>query len=368
MPNSWMHLRTQNPSYILPPELSASDPLGARDCGWVEQMRPLIREFTQPGGRVLDPFSGFGSTLVASGLEGRHAVGIEIEESRYRISRDRLKAIGMNQSTLLHGDSEVLAITLEPVDLVLTNLPYFGCGFESRSDGQLYQAGYYNTYLEKVRTTLIALKAALKPGGFLVIAVENIHLGGQFVPQAWDVAKLIMARFDFVEERIIVYDKPQGDAPFPLSNRAHEYVLIARHESQACDLDASLTITRALQKAFPETLVIGSFVRWLENPDVTPSDVDLLLPYDSDQTSRVVRWLESENFEITRWGAPVSAEAAGIASAEANYFRAQRLDSNGSRITIDLNFPASTELYASLASRTRWLNDLRCVAGYADLS
>lgn len=367
MANSWMHLHSRAAAYTLPSALAEADPFGARDCGWVEQMRPYIREFTKPGDRVLDPFAGFGSTLVAAALEGRRGVGIEIEENRHRLARERLDALGMERATLLLGDSEALAATLEPVDLVLTSMPYFGCGFESECDDQLYRAGNYGAYLEKVRTTFIALKTALRPGGYLIVAVENIRLGEQFIPQVWDVAKLMMARFDFVEDRIIVYDRPDDEAASPLSNRAHEYVLIARHGPKPCDLEASLVTARELQRAFPQILVIGSFARWLAGASVEPSDVDLLLPYDPELIDSVVRWLEADKFQVTRWGAPVSAGMAAVASGGAQYFRAERLDSDGSRVSVDVGFSASPAIYSDLAASACRVNGIRCVTDSVDL-
>ena len=94
MPNSWLHLQHQDPEFKLDDTLSMMDAFQARDCGWVEQMRPFIREFSAPEDLIVDPFAGFASTLIAAHLEGRRAVGIEIEENRFQIARQRIKNLG----------------------------------------------------------------------------------------------------------------------------------------------------------------------------------------------------------------------------------------------------------------------------------
>jgi site-specific DNA-methyltransferase (adenine-specific) len=58
----------------------------------VELMRALVRPVV-PGGLVLDPFAGSGSTGVAALLEGRRFLGIEREADYVRIARDRLAAL-----------------------------------------------------------------------------------------------------------------------------------------------------------------------------------------------------------------------------------------------------------------------------------
>lgn len=57
-------------------------------------MRWLVRLVTQPGGVVLDPFAGSGTTLEAAVLEGFNAIGIEREEIYLPLIMQRLRRIG----------------------------------------------------------------------------------------------------------------------------------------------------------------------------------------------------------------------------------------------------------------------------------
>ena len=56
----------------------------------VELMRWLVRLVTPPGGTVLDPFAGSGSTLIAATIEGRQSIGVEPEPDYLDIIRHRL--------------------------------------------------------------------------------------------------------------------------------------------------------------------------------------------------------------------------------------------------------------------------------------
>jgi DNA modification methylase len=56
----------------------------------VSILTPIIESFSKPGEIVLDPFSGSGSTAVASLLSGRRYIGIELEDRYCRQSRTRL--------------------------------------------------------------------------------------------------------------------------------------------------------------------------------------------------------------------------------------------------------------------------------------
>jgi hypothetical protein len=67
----------------------------------VDLMRWLIRLVTPPGGVLLEPFMGSGTTLVAAKLEGRRAVGIEINPEYCEIAKNRLrqKVLGFDIET-----------------------------------------------------------------------------------------------------------------------------------------------------------------------------------------------------------------------------------------------------------------------------
>jgi site-specific DNA-methyltransferase (adenine-specific) len=62
-------------------------------------LAPLIEPTTQPGGIVLDPFAGSGSTLIAARTAGRCVIGIEAEE-RYC----EAAALRLAQDVLDFGD------------------------------------------------------------------------------------------------------------------------------------------------------------------------------------------------------------------------------------------------------------------------
>jgi site-specific DNA-methyltransferase (adenine-specific) len=56
----------------------------------IDLMRYLIRLVNPPGGIVLDPFAGSGTTLLAARLEGAQSIGVELDENHCEIIARRL--------------------------------------------------------------------------------------------------------------------------------------------------------------------------------------------------------------------------------------------------------------------------------------
>lgn len=57
----------------------------------LELLNRIVLASTRPGDIVLDPFQGSGTTGIAAFKEGRHYIGIEVEEEYLRTSIKRLK-------------------------------------------------------------------------------------------------------------------------------------------------------------------------------------------------------------------------------------------------------------------------------------
>ena len=114
-------------------------------------MRPFVRRYSEPGERVLDPFAGLGTTLLAAALERRHGVGYEIDAERVALARERLQRHGVADVDLTPGSIAAAARDAAPdIDLILSNVPYFAAdgGFTNRPrPEQLYASSSYAEHL-----------------------------------------------------------------------------------------------------------------------------------------------------------------------------------------------------------------------------
>lgn len=79
---------------VLPGVLSYTQPQQAARVHQTQKPLDLMRQIvriTAPGGTILDPFAGSGTTLLAAALEGYSAVGIEVSDAYYNAASARLK-------------------------------------------------------------------------------------------------------------------------------------------------------------------------------------------------------------------------------------------------------------------------------------
>jgi SOS regulatory protein LexA len=95
----------------------------------------LVKFFTKKGQRVLDPFSGVGSTLKACAVNGREGIGIELVKKYVDLTKERLEkevgndlfgSINKNQKTVF-GDSlkKIKEFEDDYFDFIVTSPPYW---------------------------------------------------------------------------------------------------------------------------------------------------------------------------------------------------------------------------------------------------
>ncbi|QSI32495.1 SAM-dependent methyltransferase [Variovorax sp. RKNM96] len=339
--HSWLMLDHESPRYRLPDDLRARDPMGGRDCGWVEQMLPFVRQFSQPGDTVFDPFAGFGTTLLAARLEDRLASGCEVDAGRVDLIRERLARHGLaHGATLLYGSCDALEDTaLPPFDLCLTNVPYFGCRWTGApSTSQLYDSQSYAQHLDGLRNLFHRVRAGLREGGACIAMVENIRLGDRVLPLAFDLARILGSLFVMEEERVLVYphesDEIDADAR---TDRRHEYALVFRKQRERIDLQATAALLDALRAQGHAFTLLGSFARWQQDPQGTPpADADIRVDADPQRLDALLQWLLGQGFALTSWGDPVSLPLHLDSYRGRYYFRADRVDNRGALIRLDI--------------------------------
>ena len=63
---------------------------GMSEKEFLVEVKDVI-QICEPGGRILDPFAGAGTTILAAVEEGYEAVGIEVTDAYYKLGSDRVK-------------------------------------------------------------------------------------------------------------------------------------------------------------------------------------------------------------------------------------------------------------------------------------
>ncbi|MFJ8827547.1 DNA methyltransferase [Streptomyces sp. NPDC102467] len=187
-------------------------PPGARnDIHFTEaQIRPVVEAFSPPGGAVLDPFSGYGTTVVVADRLGRVGTGIELQEQRVESSNARLPA--GSPSRFLAGDvREWDRLGLGEFDLCLTSPPYMARHDHPENPLTAFRTmdGSYRRYLDELADVFRTIGGHLRPGGRIAVCVGNFRdSSGKVTPLAFDVGHTLSEVLDFEGEIYFEWSTP----------------------------------------------------------------------------------------------------------------------------------------------------------------
>lgn len=163
----------------------------------IKDIQKLIKLFTKKGMVVLDPFVGSGTTLLASNMLERNAIGIDINERYKEIAEKRLSDKECNQYQYILGDALEIIGELSEVDYIVTSPPYHtilknnGNGIR-RHNGKSYRMGAregveyytnkkndlgnfdeYNDFIHSLSEIMSKSFSKLKKGGYCTLIMSD---------------------------------------------------------------------------------------------------------------------------------------------------------------------------------------------------
>ncbi len=216
-----------------------------------ELVQRLLEIFTKPGDRVLDPFMGTGSTLLAAEKFGCYGIGFEISRNYLELTQERLSA--SSSGVQLYGeDARSLTQFIAPnsIDLVVTSPPYWDIHRQRRtangksprpytsSPHDLGNISTYSEFLSELGKVSGQLFSVIKPGHWCILIVMDLRKKNRFYPFHIDCINQWTTQ-GFQLEDIIVWDRrkdyhnlrPLGYPTTFRVNKVHEYILIFQKPS-----------------------------------------------------------------------------------------------------------------------------------------
>ncbi len=214
-------------------------------------MEGFIKFFTKEGMRVLDPFAGIGSTLVACARTDRIGYGVGLNKKYYNTILKRVPEFNKN---IVCGDARDIKNYFgnNKFDFCISSPPYWDVlnrstgGFEAKRIAQGLDVKYsgnasdlgnineYEVFLKELCKVYLDIYDLLREGSYIVVIVKNIKKSGKLYPLAWDVASKLSTKYALKDEKIWIQDKialaPYGYPYSWTSNILHHYCIVMRKE------------------------------------------------------------------------------------------------------------------------------------------
>ena len=214
----------------------------------------LIECFTtEQDTRILDPFAGVGTTVIAADRLNKTGIGIELEPkfaeiALRRLGQRELFATQPRASEIFCDDANNLLNYVSPnsIDFVLTSPPYWDILLQKRSADyktirhygdaarDLGKISDYAEFLDALANVFQSVYTALKPNKYCVVVVMDIRKKDKFFSFHSDLARVLSEKVGFIFDDLIIWDRraeynnmrPLGYPSVFRINKAHEYLLI----------------------------------------------------------------------------------------------------------------------------------------------
>lgn len=211
----------------------------------------IIQSFSKKNYKVLDPFNGIGTTMVAAQKLGRYGIGVDLSAEYCKIAKSRLKKD--KKMEIITGDSENILKRIKNgyVDLCITSPPYWDILNMNRTVDNKAKKNYsnysndlgniddYDVFIASLMLVFKEVYRTLKVGGYCIINVMDIRKKSKFYSLHIDIA-IAMQKIGYILDDIIIWDRQQDynnmkplGYPYKFRiNKVHEYLLVFIKESR----------------------------------------------------------------------------------------------------------------------------------------
>lgn len=192
----------------LPYDLGRNAPGGQDNSDQYSETLPryFLKNHTGKGGRVFDPFLGFGTTAFVAEDLGRIPYGIEVDRQRFEWAAGQLE----NWQNIIHGDAANMAgYGLPKMDFAMTSPPYMPCHHKWNPlyAGDPQFAGYDN-YLRRMGAIFSSLAGIMKRGALVVVQADNLQRKNKpYTPLVRDFSTVISKSLKPEAEIIVRWTK-----------------------------------------------------------------------------------------------------------------------------------------------------------------
>jgi DNA modification methylase len=223
----------------------------------VKDIMRLISFFTKKNMRVLDPFCGSGTTLIASANLKRFGIGIDLNKEYKDLALSRLVKHDYAEGTdfdYLIGDSLKMVKKIKPVDYIVTSPPYhnilrnkgggirkknekgfrsgprIGLEYYSDNKNDLGNFDIYVDFLEALKSIMSECFKILKQSKYCSIVISDFTVNKKEICVQSDIVDLMSKiGYDFVGTTVLLQDtKPLYPFGYPYAykiNHHHQNII-----------------------------------------------------------------------------------------------------------------------------------------------
>jgi len=141
----------------------------------------IVRYWSLPGAKVVDPFAGRVTRAVVTNRLGREYHGYEITPNTHKRALEHFNKLSISPNLYLDDGTKLSHTADEFSDLILTCPPYYNIERYESVDGQLSDSKTYGEFMEMIDVCAENCYRVARPGSFCVWVVADFRDGGNLI-------------------------------------------------------------------------------------------------------------------------------------------------------------------------------------------